>query len=101
MFTLSNGGTVQTGGAVLGQNPGSDGTVVITGPGSTAIDTGTAVIGQGGSGTVEITNGGLAVADGGTTIGPNGLLTGNGTNGQLGRSNYDSNGVSGGFRISF
>jgi T5SS/PEP-CTERM-associated repeat protein len=63
-----DGGTVNTGSAVIGQDPGSNGMVVITGAGSTATDTGSAVIGDGGSGTLLITDGGKG-SDTNATVG--------------------------------
>jgi outer membrane autotransporter protein len=68
MLTVSDGGTVISGGAVIGQNPDSSGTVQITGSDSSLIDKGNTVIGQGGSGKLEITNGGT-LSTGGTVIG--------------------------------
>jgi T5SS/PEP-CTERM-associated repeat protein len=53
---------------VIGQNPGSTGTVDVNGPGSNLADTESAVIGQGGSGALDITNGGN-VTDTNATLG--------------------------------
>jgi T5SS/PEP-CTERM-associated repeat protein len=59
----------------LGSNPGSTDTKGIEGPGSTLTDSGTAVIGGGGTGTLNIIDGGKLI-DGGTDIGQNKGSTG-------------------------
>jgi outer membrane autotransporter protein len=65
---IKDGGTVIDGGTMIGQNPGSSGTVDVMGPGSSLQDSGNAVIGQGGSGALDITNGGT-VTDTNATVG--------------------------------
>jgi outer membrane autotransporter protein len=126
---IKDGGTVIDSDTVIGQNPGSSGTVDVTGPGSSLQDSGSMIVGEGGSGTLDIMNGGhvgdknaivggqpgssatvvvdgegsqwnnsgsldigqvgsgvvdvadrgSVVAGGGTTVGPDGVLMGDGT----------------------
>jgi T5SS/PEP-CTERM-associated repeat protein len=78
-LAVTNGGTVTDTTTVIGQNPGSSGTVTVDGAGSTLMSSGTTNVGEAGTGTLNITDGGAVISDGGTTIGPMGTLTGNGT----------------------
>jgi T5SS/PEP-CTERM-associated repeat protein len=68
-LAVTDGGTVNAGNVVIGQDPGSTGMVDVTGPGSSVDTTGTAVIGQDGSdGMLIITDQGI-VNTGSTVIG--------------------------------
>ena len=78
-LAVTNGGTVTDTTTVIGQNPGSNGTVTVDGAGSTLTSSGTTNVGEAGTGTLNITDGGAVISDGGTTVGPMGTLTGNGT----------------------
>lgn len=53
-LTVSNGGSVNTNGTWLGYYPGSDGTLIVTGAGSSYIDEGDMYVGREGTGTVTI-----------------------------------------------
>jgi T5SS/PEP-CTERM-associated repeat protein len=70
---------VNDGSTTIAQNPGSTGTVDVTGSGSTLNNTGTLSVGPSGIGTLDVIDGGAVTADGGTTVGPNGTVMGNGT----------------------
>lgn len=56
-LTVQNGGSVNTNGTSLGYWPGSDGTLIVTGAGSTYIDEGDMFVGRSGTGTLEIKDG--------------------------------------------
>jgi T5SS/PEP-CTERM-associated repeat protein len=78
-LAVTNGGKVTDTTTMIGQNPGSNGTVTVDGAGSTLTSSGTTNVGEAGAGTLNITDGGTVTSDGGTTVGPMGTLTGNGT----------------------
>jgi len=59
----------------LGGNPNSTDTKGVEGPGSTLTDSGTAVVGDSGTGTLDVIAGGTVI-DGGTTVGQNPGSTG-------------------------
>jgi T5SS/PEP-CTERM-associated repeat protein len=63
---ITNGGTATDATTVIGQNPGSNGTVNVDGAGSTLTTSGDTTIGNGGTGTLNITNGGTVTDTNGT-----------------------------------
>ena len=63
------------GSTTVAQNPGSSGTVDVSGPGSTLNNPGSSVVGGSGSGTLDVSNGGV-VNDGSTTVAQNPGSTG-------------------------
>jgi outer membrane autotransporter protein len=65
---VKDGGTATDVGTVVGQNPGSAGTVDVNGPGSKLTDTGNLVLAENGSGVMDVTNGGN-VSDTNATVG--------------------------------
>jgi outer membrane autotransporter protein len=76
---VTNGGTVTDTNATVGAQAGSSGIAIVDGAGSEWDNTGTLDIGPVGSGVVEVLHAGTIVAHGGTTLGPNGVLAGDGT----------------------
>jgi T5SS/PEP-CTERM-associated repeat protein len=65
---VKNGGTATDVGTVVGQKPGSAGTVDVNGPGSKLTDTGDLVVGESGSGGFDVMNGANA-SDMNATVG--------------------------------
>jgi fibronectin-binding autotransporter adhesin len=63
-LAVTNGGTVTDTTTVIGQNPGSNGTVTVDGPGSTLTSSGTTNVGEAGAGTLNITDGGTVTSEG-------------------------------------
>jgi len=76
---ITNGGHVSDTNATVGAQAGSSGTVIVDGARSQWDNSGTLDIGTAGSGIVEVVHAGVIVARGGTTLGPNGVLMGDGT----------------------
>ena len=65
MLTIQNGGTLTDQAASVAAFPGSQGTVVVSGAGSSWTNSGLLVVGFFGTGTVTIQNGGVVNSDGG------------------------------------
>jgi outer membrane autotransporter protein len=76
---ITDGGVVNDTNTTVAKQSGSTGDIVVNGSGSELNNTGTLDVGPAGLGIVDITNGGVVTADDGATIGPTGVLTGNGT----------------------
>jgi T5SS/PEP-CTERM-associated repeat protein len=74
-LTIQNGGAVSNSLGFIGYNPGSAGTVTVTGAGSSWHNSGALFVGYGGTGTLTIQNGG-AVSDSAGFIGYNPGSTG-------------------------
>ena len=66
---IQNGGTVTSVLGAIGNAPGSQGTVTVTGPGSTWTNTGTLVVGGLGTGTLTIQGGGVVNSGAGGSVG--------------------------------
>lgn len=64
-LTVSDGGAVTSINATIGSNATGNGTVTVTGAGSTWTSTGNIYVGNGGQGTLSIENGGVVTAVGG------------------------------------
>ena len=69
MLAIQNGGTLTDFGGFVGNLPGSQGTVTVSGAGSTWTNTGTIVVGGLGTGTLTIQNGGTVNSGGGGSVG--------------------------------
>jgi outer membrane autotransporter protein len=69
MLTILGGGTLTNTLGAVGNGPGSQGTVTVTGPGATWTNTGTIQIGGLGTGTLTIQNGGTVNSGGGGSVG--------------------------------
>ncbi len=92
-FTVEAGATVEVGTTssavtvplLVGYHGGSNGSVLVTGAGSTFMSTGVTSIGRGGNGLLTITNGGTfdnitdAIGDGAFIVGSGGSITNGGT----------------------
>ena len=68
-LTIQSGGTVSNVFGAVGNLPGSQGTVTVTGAGSTWTNTGTVMVGGLGTGTLTIQNGGTVNSAGGGSVG--------------------------------
>ena len=68
-MTVQNGGTLTDFGGFVGNLPGSQGTVTVSGAGSTWTNTGTIVVGGLGTGTLTIQDGGVVNSGGGGSVG--------------------------------
>ena len=68
-LTIQSGGTVSNVLGAVGNLPGSQGTVTVTGAGSTWTNTGNVVVGGLGTGTLTIQNGGTVNSAGGGSVG--------------------------------
>ena len=66
---IQNGGTLNSVLAAIGNAPGSQGTVTVTGPGSTWTNTSAIVVGGLGTGTLTIQDGGTVNSGGGGSVG--------------------------------
>ena len=78
MLTIQTGGTVANSFGTVGNLPGAQGTVTVTGAGSTWTNTGGLVVGGLGTGTLTIQNGGTVNSGGGSvgqSAGSNGTVT--------------------------
>jgi T5SS/PEP-CTERM-associated repeat protein/autotransporter-associated beta strand protein len=74
-LNVLNGATVSTGsGAIIGDQAGSRGVVLVTGSGSTWTEGGDLDVGNSGRGTLVLTNGGRVAVQDTTTIGSTGIL---------------------------
>ena len=69
MLAIQNGGTLTDFGGFVGNLPGSQGTVTVSGAGSTWTNVGTIVVGGLGTGTLTIQNGGTVNSGGGGSVG--------------------------------
>ena len=69
MLTIQNGGTLTDVGGFVGNLPGSQGTVTVSGAGSTWTNIGTLQVGGLGTGTLTIQNGGTVNSGGGGSVG--------------------------------
>ena len=69
MLVIQNGGTLTDIGGFVGNLPGSQGTVTVSGAGSTWTNIGTLVVGGLGTGTLTIQNGGTVNSGGGGSVG--------------------------------
>ena len=69
MLVIQNGGTLTDFGGFVGNLPGSQGTVTVSGAGSTWTNIGNVVVGGLGTGTLTIQNGGTVNSAGGGSIG--------------------------------
>ena len=69
MLVIQNGGTLTDFGGFVGNLPGSQGTVTVSGAGSTWTNIGTVVVGGLGTGTLTIQNGGTVNSGGGGSVG--------------------------------
>ena len=69
MLTIQSGGTVTDAFGAVGNLPGSQGTVTVTGAGSTWTNIGNVVVGGLGTGTLTIQNGGTVNSGGGGSVG--------------------------------
>jgi T5SS/PEP-CTERM-associated repeat protein len=69
MLTIQGGGTLTNVSGAVGNGPGSQGAVTVSGPGSTWTNTGTIQIGGLGLGTLTIQNGGTVNSAGGGSVG--------------------------------
>ena len=69
MLVIQNGGTLTDAGGFLGNFPGWQGTVTVSGAGSTWTNSGTLVVGGLGTGTLTIQDGGTVTSGGGGSIG--------------------------------
>ena len=69
MLLVQNGGTLTDFGGFVGDLPGSRGTAIVSGAGSTWTNTGTIVVGGLGTGTLTIQNGGTVNSGGGGSVG--------------------------------
>ena len=69
MLTIQSGGTVTDVSGAVGNLPGSQGTVTVTGAGSTWTNTGSVVVGGLGTGALTIQNGGTVNSSGGGSVG--------------------------------
>ena len=69
MLTIQSGGTVSNVAGAVGNLPGSQGTVTVTGAGSTWTNIGNVVVGGLGTGTLTIQNGGTVNSAGGGSVG--------------------------------
>ena len=69
ILVIQNGGTLTDFGGFIGNLPGSQGTVTVSGAGSTWTNTGTVVVGGLGTGTLTIQNGGTVNSGGGGSVG--------------------------------
>jgi len=69
MLVIQNGGTLTDVGGFVGNLPGSQGTVTVSGAGSTWANIGTLVVGGLGTGTLTIQNGGTVNSGGGGSVG--------------------------------
>jgi outer membrane autotransporter protein len=78
-LNITNGGMVNNTNGTIGNKPGSTGVVTVDGNGSQWNNSGTLNVGPSGSGILDLSNGGAVTANGGTTVGPNGIIIGNGT----------------------
>ncbi len=65
MLTIQTGGTLTNIGGIVGNLPGSNGTVTVTGAGSTWSNAGFVVVGGQGTGTLTIQDGGVVNSRGG------------------------------------
>jgi T5SS/PEP-CTERM-associated repeat protein/autotransporter-associated beta strand protein len=69
MLVVQSGGTLTDVGGFVGNLPGSQGTVIVSGAGSTWTNSGNVVVGGLGSGTLTIQNGGTLNSGGGGSVG--------------------------------
>ena len=69
ILVIQNGGTLTDFGGFVGNLPGSQGTVTVSGAGSTWTNVGTVVVGGLGTGTLTIQNGGMVSSGGGGSVG--------------------------------
>ena len=69
MLTIQSGGTVTDASGAVGNLPGSQGTVTVTGAGSTWTNIGNVVVGGLGTGALTIQNGGTVNSGGGGSVG--------------------------------
>ena len=69
ILVIQNGGTLTDFGGFVGNLPGSQGTVTVSGAGSTWTNIGTVVVGGLGTGTLTIQNGGVVGSGGGGSVG--------------------------------
>ena len=69
ILVIQNGGTLTDVGGFVGNLPGSQGTVTVSGAGSAWTNIGTVVVGGLGTGTLTIQNGGVVSSGGGGSVG--------------------------------
>ena len=69
MLVIQNGGTLTDIGGFIGNLPGGQGTVTVSGAGSRWTNVGTLVVGGLGTGTLTIQNGGVVNSGGGGSVG--------------------------------
>jgi T5SS/PEP-CTERM-associated repeat protein len=79
MLVVAAGGAVSNLDGVIGNNDGSSGLATVADTGSLWTNRGTLLVGSMGVGTLNVHDGGVVSAAAGLTIGPQGLVTGNGT----------------------
>ena len=68
MLTIQNGGTLTDVGGFVGNLPGSQGTTIVSGAGSTWTNIGTVVVGGQGTGALTVQNGGTVNSGGGGSV---------------------------------
>ena len=97
MLTIQTGGTLTNFGGFVGNLPGSQGTVTVSGAGSSWTNIGNVVVGGLGTGTLTIQDGGTVNSGGGGSVG---LAAGsNGTVTVTGPGSIWNNGTGGGLNI--
>jgi len=69
VLTIQNGGTLTDVGGFVGNLPGSQGTTIVSGAGSTWTNIGTVVVGGQGTGALTVQNGGTVNSGGGGSVG--------------------------------